>query len=80
MFQLQEVLAGLLAASGGSLAARGAGAAPTTLGSRAHPHCQAVPIFSRRYRLPDENAKFARMWQVFGGGSLADWRTYYGTA
>ncbi|MFJ6622328.1 hypothetical protein ACIQOW_32700 [Kitasatospora sp. NPDC091335] len=45
----------------------------------AHPycHCQAVPIFSRRYQLPAANDRFSRMWRDFGGGSLADWRTYY---
>ncbi|MGW2539386.1 VG15 protein [Kitasatospora sp. NPDC001574] len=44
-----------------------------------HPncHCQPIPIFSRRYQLPAENDRFARMWRDFGGGSLADWRTYY---
>ncbi|MFD4658802.1 hypothetical protein ACFWP2_24580 [Kitasatospora sp. NPDC058444] len=46
----------------------------------AHPHCycQAVPIFSRRYQLPATNDRFARMRRDFWGGSLADWRTYYG--
>ncbi|WP_344339083.1 hypothetical protein [Kitasatospora putterlickiae] len=46
-------------------------------GAHPHCHCQAVPIFSRRYQLPAENTQFARMWKRFGGGSLADWRTYY---
>ncbi|MFB7947041.1 hypothetical protein ACFC6L_19235 [Kitasatospora phosalacinea] len=46
-------------------------------GAHPHCHCQAVPIFSRRYQLPSENDTFARMWREFGGGSLADWRTYY---
>ncbi|MFJ7909032.1 hypothetical protein [Kitasatospora sp. NPDC096204] len=46
-------------------------------GAHPHCHCQAVPIFSRRYRLATENDRFARMWREFGGGSLADWRTYY---
>ncbi|MER7705458.1 hypothetical protein ABTX81_21520 [Kitasatospora sp. NPDC097605] len=48
-------------------------------GAHPHCHCQAVPIFSRRYQLPAENDKFTRMWRDFGGGSLADWRTYYRT-
>ncbi|MFB7377206.1 hypothetical protein ACFC6U_02710 [Kitasatospora purpeofusca] len=48
-------------------------------GAHPHCHCQAVPIFSRRYQLPSENDAFARMWKRFGGGSLADWRTYYST-
>ncbi|MFJ7275314.1 hypothetical protein [Kitasatospora sp. NPDC098663] len=48
-------------------------------GAHPHCHCQAVPIFSRRYQLPAENGKFSRMWRDFGGGSLADWRTYYST-
>ncbi|WP_051742902.1 hypothetical protein [Kitasatospora sp. MBT66] len=47
-------------------------------GAHPHCHCQAVPIFSRRYQLPAENGTFSRMWSDFGGGSLADWRTYYG--
>ncbi|MGW3177764.1 VG15 protein [Kitasatospora sp. NPDC001119] len=46
-------------------------------GAHLHCHCQPVPIFSRRYQLPSENHRFARMWKDFGGGSLADWRTYY---
>ncbi|MFD0400154.1 hypothetical protein ACFVHI_18990 [Kitasatospora sp. NPDC127121] len=46
-------------------------------GAHPHCHCQAVPIFSRRYQLPAENGRFSRMWRDFGGGSLADWRTYY---
>ncbi|MFJ5924816.1 hypothetical protein ACIQF6_19660 [Kitasatospora sp. NPDC092948] len=46
-------------------------------GAHPHCHCQAVPIFSRRYQLPAENGKYARLWRDFGGGSLADWRTYY---
>ncbi|MFJ1754195.1 hypothetical protein [Kitasatospora sp. NPDC088134] len=46
-------------------------------GAHPHCHCQAVPIFSRRYQLPSENDQFARMWRTFGGGSLADWRTHY---
>ncbi|MFE2410834.1 hypothetical protein ACFXDE_21070 [Kitasatospora sp. NPDC059408] len=46
-------------------------------GAHPHCHCQAVPIFSRRYQLPDANARFERMWREFGGGSLADWRTHY---
>ncbi|MFI2609668.1 hypothetical protein [Kitasatospora sp. NPDC018619] len=46
-------------------------------GAHPHCHCQAVPIFSRRYQLPAENGRFASMWRRFGGGSLADWRTYY---
>ncbi|MFJ5233968.1 hypothetical protein ACIQBJ_29205 [Kitasatospora sp. NPDC088391] len=46
-------------------------------GAHPHCHCQAVPIFSRRYQLPAENDRYARMWREFGGGSLADWRTYY---
>ncbi|WP_051742948.1 hypothetical protein [Kitasatospora sp. MBT66] len=48
-------------------------------GAHPHCHCQAVPIFSRRYQLPAENGKYSRMWRDFGGGSLADWRTYYST-
>ncbi|WP_406087408.1 hypothetical protein [Kitasatospora purpeofusca] len=48
-------------------------------GPHPHCHCQVVPIFSRRYQLPAENDAFARMWKRFGGGSLADWRTYYST-
>ncbi|WP_159400756.1 hypothetical protein [Streptomyces sp. XY431] len=48
-------------------------------GAHPHCHCQAAPIFSRRYQLPSENTKFSRMWRDFGGGSLADWRTYYST-
>ncbi|MFF4815079.1 hypothetical protein ACFY2K_10880 [Kitasatospora sp. NPDC001309] len=46
-------------------------------GAHPHCHCQAVPIFARRYQLPSENSRFSRMWRDFGGGSLADWRTYY---
>ncbi|MFD9687899.1 hypothetical protein ACFWXO_19320 [Kitasatospora sp. NPDC059088] len=46
-------------------------------GAHPHCHCQPIPIFSRRYQLPIENGRFSRMWRDFGGGSLADWRTYY---
>ncbi|WP_406111259.1 hypothetical protein [Kitasatospora purpeofusca] len=53
--------------------------ATAAFGAHPHCHCQAVPIFSRRYQLPAANDKFARMWRDFGGGSLADWRTHYRT-
>ncbi|MFD5563478.1 VG15 protein [Kitasatospora griseola] len=46
-------------------------------GTNPHCRCQAVPTFSRHYQLSSENGKFARMWRDFGGGSLADWRSYY---
>ncbi|MBO1414468.1 hypothetical protein [Streptomyces sp. FH025] len=62
------------------MAARGAvykSKRTAAFGAHPHCHCQAVPIFSRRYQLPSENEKFARMWREFGGGSLADWRAYY---
>lgn len=62
------------------MAARGAvykSKRTAAFGAHPHCHCQAVPIFSRRYQLPDANAKFAGMWREFGGGSLADWRTHY---
>ncbi|WP_158844782.1 hypothetical protein [Streptomyces sp. NRRL WC-3742] len=62
------------------MAARGAvykSKRTAAFGAHPHCHCQAVPIFSRRYRLPAENEMFARMWREFGGGSLADWRTHY---
>ncbi|MFJ1756004.1 hypothetical protein [Kitasatospora sp. NPDC088134] len=64
------------------MAARGAvykSKRTAAFGAHPHCHCQAVPIFSRRYQLPDANARFARMWREFGGGSLADWRTHYTT-
>ncbi|MCX4751450.1 hypothetical protein OG455_39130 [Kitasatospora sp. NBC_01287] len=62
------------------MAARGAvykSKRTAAFGAHPHCHCQAVPIFSRRYQLPDANTSFARMWREFGGGSLADWRAYY---
>ncbi|MFI9786824.1 hypothetical protein ACIHEI_25465 [Kitasatospora sp. NPDC051984] len=63
------------------MAARGAvykSKRTAAFGAHRHCHCQAVPIFSRRYQLPAENRKFDRMLRDFGGGSLADWRIFYG--
>ncbi|MFF2619837.1 hypothetical protein [Kitasatospora sp. NPDC058046] len=63
----------LMASRGAVYKSRGTAA----FGPHSRCHCQVVPIFSRRYQLPAENTKYARMWHDFGGGSLADWRTYY---